>query len=414
MSTNRWTERCWNPLAFAALFVVLAGCAAPIHRRAVPQGLLDAVVVQGMPADIRDWGDRPSPVLRKSVADAYAQAASARDADAPADVLAISGGGSNGAYAAGLLCGWTASGNRPVFRVVTGVSVGALIAPLAFLGPGYDGRLLEMTRAARDDTIYRKKGLLLALSSDSLADNSPLIGYVARFFDESLLRAVAAEHAKGRRLFIATTNLDAKRPVIWDMGAVASSGSPRALAVFREVIVASAALPVAFPPTYVRVEHDGQRYDEMHVDGGVTEQIILYGSWIAGGDLPPRPDAPAPTYYVIRNGKLTADWRPVEPTIPSIATNALGRLIQAQAVGDLWQAYVTCRRDGLAFRLASIPEDVVIPGDAGFDPRTIAMLFDRGFAQSRSGYPWVDRPPGVSEATTRPPILGTPAAPPRD
>jgi hypothetical protein len=411
MSTNWWTTRCWNPLGCAALFLVLAGCAAPIHRQAVPQDLLDEVRVQGMPADIRDWGDRPSPVLRKSVAGAYA---AAHGTDAPADVLAISGGGSNGAYAAGLLCGWTASGNRPVFRVVTGVSVGALVAPLAFLGPAYDDRLVEMTRAARDETIYRKKGLLVALSSDSLADNSPLIKYVARFFDEPLLRAVAAEHAKGRRLFVATTNLDAKRPVIWDMGAIASSGSPRALAVFRDVIVASTAVPVAFPPTYVRVEHDGRRYDEMHVDGGVTEQIILYGSWIGVGDLPPRRDAPAPTYYVIRNGKLTADWRAVEPTIPSIATHALGRLIQAQAVGDLWQAYVTCGRDGLLFRLASIPEEAVIPGDAGFDPRTIAFLFERGYAQARAGYPWADRPPGVSEATSRPPMLGTPAAPPDD
>jgi hypothetical protein len=158
MNTNRWIRQSWNPLGCAALLVALAGCAAPIHRQAVPQGLLDAVRVQGMPSDIRDWGDRPSPALRKSVADAYAQAAAEHGTDAPADVLAISGGGSNGAYAAGLLCGWTNFGSRPSFRVVTGVSVGALIAPLAFLGSEHDGRLREMTRAARDETIYRGRG----------------------------------------------------------------------------------------------------------------------------------------------------------------------------------------------------------------------------------------------------------------
>ena len=394
---NRWAKRTWRALVYAALFLALAGCAAPVHRHPVPKELLDAVRVQGMPADIRDWGDRPSTMLRKSLAEAYASNASAEHgADAPSDVLTISGGGSNGAYAAGLLCGWTASGKRPTFRVVTGVSVGALVAPLAFLGPGYDGRLKEITRAARDDAIYRKKGLLTALSGDSLADNAPLVAYVARFFDGPLLRDVAAEHAKGRRLFIATTNLDTKRPVIWDMGAIASSGSPRALAVFREVIVASTAVPVAFPPTYVKVEHDGdgRRFDEMHVDGGVTEQIILYGSWVAVADLPPLRDAARPpTYYVIRNGKLAADWRPVAPSIPAIANDALGRLIQAQAMGDLWQAYRSCQRDGLAFRLAWIPQDIVIPGDVGFDPYTIAVLFDRAYALARTGYPWADRPP---------------------
>lgn len=414
MYLNCWIQRCCNRLVGALIVSCTFGCAAPIHRHVVPQELVGAVHVEEMPAEIRDWGDQPSPVLRKSLADAYGGTTSPRDADAPADVLAISGGGSNGAYAAGLLCGWTASGTRPSFRVVTGVSVGALLAPLAFLGSAYDGRLREMTEGARDDAIYRKKGLLTAILSDALADNTPLARYVARFIDETVLRAVADEHAKGRRLFIATTNLDAKRPVIWDMGAIASSGSPRALAVFREVIVASAAVPVAFPPTYVRVEHGGQHYDEMHVDGGVTEQIILYGSWVAVADLPPRPNARPPTYYVIRNGKLTADWRPVAPDIPSIAQNALGRLIQAQAVGDLWQAYLTCQRDGLTFHLAWIPDDVVIPDDVGFDSRTIVMLFNRAYALARTGYPWADRPPGPIEPTLRVPTPRTPAPAPRD
>src|SRR5580704_15125485 len=57
------------------------------------------------------------------------------------NVLALSGGGAGGAFAAGALVGLTQSGARPTFHLVTGVSTGALIAPLAFLGQDWDAQL---------------------------------------------------------------------------------------------------------------------------------------------------------------------------------------------------------------------------------------------------------------------------------
>jgi len=57
--------------------------------------------------------------------------------------LALSGGGADGAFGAGVIVGWTASGKRPEFALVSGVSIGALIAPYAFLGPSYDAQLRE-------------------------------------------------------------------------------------------------------------------------------------------------------------------------------------------------------------------------------------------------------------------------------
>jgi predicted patatin/cPLA2 family phospholipase len=415
MNTNQCCRYGWA-LARVTLLVAVAGCATPVYRHPVPEGLIDNVNVFEMPADIRGWGDRPSPTLQRSLSTVGAQIAASYDKDnEPRDVLAISGGGINGSFAAGLLCGWTAAGNRPNFRAVTGVSVGAILAPIAYLGPAYDDRLRRFIGSISDDAVYHMKGLLPALTGDSLADNAPLVHLVERTIDEPLLRAVAAEHAKGRRLFVVTTNLDTDRPVIWDLGAIASSGSPRALSVFRQVIVASAAMPVAFPPSYLEVEHQGRRYDEMHVDGGVTGQVVLYGSALAPTDLPrpPGPGEPPVTYYVIRNGQLSTRWDPVRPDLRSIATHSLNRLIQAQGAGDLWQTYLACRRDGLTFRLAWVPNDVVLPAEVRFDRQTAMALFERGYSMAKAGYPWADQPPGLRQApphaSTAPGTVATPA-----
>jgi predicted patatin/cPLA2 family phospholipase len=381
----------------------LTGCSIPRKRHPVPGPLIDSVHVADMPGDIRMWGDRQTETFRRSLAESVRQGERTYGIDAPVDVLAISGGGSNGAFAAGLLSGWTVHGTRPVFRVVSGVSVGAVVAAFAFLGSEYDDLLREMALSATDDNAFRRKPLRAVLTGDSMADNEPLLRYLDRYIDGDLLRSVAAEHAKGRRLYIATTNLDASRPVIWDMGAIASSGSPRALRLFQEVIVASTAAPVFYPPSYIRVEHEGKAYDEVHVDGGVTGQILLYGQALTMGEL--IPDAPRPhtTYYIIRNGRFSRDYEPVEPRIRSLALRSFNRLNQAQAVGDLWQAYATCWRDAMDFRLAAIPDDVPLRARGIFDAQTVSELFDCGCALARVGYPWAAQPPGVYRFDPPPP-----------
>lgn len=376
---------------------LLASCSSVRQRHPPPEAIVDSVRVAGMPANVRAWGDRPSDVIQQSFLEALAQADRAFGKDVPTDSLAISGGGSYGAYSAGVLCGWTDSGTRPVFRTVTGVSVGAIIAPMAFLGSEYDDRLEDMAKSATNDNLYRMRWWTQALTGDSVADTEPLRRFIQRYYDEEVLRAIAVEHSKGRRLLIATTNLDADRPVIWDLGAIASSGSPRALDLFRAVIMASAAVPVFFPPVYIDVECEGIVYDEMHVDGGVTSQILLYGSVVSRHDVVYDSSARAPiaTYYVIRNGRFATEWEPVRPKLIEIASRSISRIIQAQGVGDLWQAYAACRRDGLEFRLASIPDEMALPTDPKFDTAVVTDLFERGRALAREGYPWRTEPPGL-------------------
>lgn len=396
-------------LAIALHSIVLVGGCTTVSRRPVPKALVDSVHVADIPAGIRFWGDRYSDEFLESISQSVAQADRTYGRESPPDILSISSGGLNGAFAAGVLCGWTEHGTRPVFRVVTGVSIGAIIAPFAFLGSAYDDRLEEMARGATAENIYRVRGSAEALLGDSLADNAPLARFVARYVDRGVLSAVAVEHAKGRRLYVATTNLDTKRPVIWDLGAIASSGSSGALRVFQQVIVASAAAPVVFPPSYIEVEYAGRRYDEMHVDGAVSAQIMLYGQSLTLEEALPSADAPRPrpTHYIILNRQPSSGWDPVEPTLRAIATHSVTRLMQDQGVGDLWQAYAACARDGMKFRMASIPDDEELPFEPGIDTATVARLFERGRALARGGFPWAEQPPGLRV----PPRTGLSTAP---
>ena len=330
--------------------------------------------------------------------------------------MAISGGGSNGAFGAGLLCGWTEHGDRPPFRLVTGVSAGAILAPFVFLGSAYDGKMREIATTVSDAQVFESKGLLTAFTSDSLTDTKPLAKFLAGFYDAAVLRAVAAEHAKGRRLLVATTDLDAQRPVIWDLGAIATVNTPEALTLFRRVILASAAIPVVFPPVYLPVKVDGKDYDEMHVDGGTTAQIILFGDAINVGNLtesahlppPPRP----PRLYLIRNAELGPRPADVEPKVTAIAARAVNTLTKSQSAGDLYRIYQVAKRNGFDYHLAAIPDGLKLPEAEGFDHALLQALFDKGHEMGRAGFPWRPAPPTADEVNSGLPQIPRPATNP--
>src|SRR6201989_2378602 len=124
----------------------------------------------------------------------------------PVSYLALSGGGADGAYGAGVLNGWTAAGTRPRFSVVSGVSTGALIAPFAFLGPAYDATLRDVYTSGIAESLLNTPSIVHALFGSGLFGNTQLRELVARYIGQDMLAAIAAEHAKGRRLLIVTTN----------------------------------------------------------------------------------------------------------------------------------------------------------------------------------------------------------------
>ena len=271
-------------VAVVGIAVALAGCGT-LLRNPVPPPLVTVAAIPNMP-DVRAWAGQPAPAMERDLADSFRQESRAefpRDANGVIHYahLSLSGGGANGAFGAGFLNGWTSTGTRPVFKIVTGVSTGALMAPFAFLGPSHDTALREFytTTSSRDIFIVGSLFSLAAraLSGEALADTGPLVALIEQHVDAELVRRVAEAHARGRRLYIGTVDLDAQRFVVWNMGLIASSSRPEALELFRQVMLASASIPIAFPPVFFDVEADGQRFDEMHVDGGVGARVFSVG-----------------------------------------------------------------------------------------------------------------------------------------
>jgi Patatin-like phospholipase len=379
----------------------LAGCASAIARHPVPASLEGQAEVVGMgEAPIRFWGDELPPNADAMVKEKWAQVRASRPEllnkgrRPVVNFLALSGGGSDGAFGAGVLAGWTASGKRPEFDLVTGVSTGALTAPFAFLGPKYDEALKKVFTQSSTKDIAIAQPIRGLLGGDSLASNAPLAKVVAFYVNEAFLQEVAAEHDKGRRLLIGTTNLDAERPVIWDMGQIAGSGRPEALDLFRKVLLASAAIPAVFPPGFVNVAANGAVYDEMHVDGGATREVFLVPTQFMAaktdGGLGINPIRRA---YIIRNGHVDPEYKPVKAETLSIAGRAVSSLIKSQGVGDLYELFVFAKKNGIDYNLAYIPGDFPDTSTQAFDPVYMGKLFDLGFGLAQKGYPWKKVPP---------------------
>ncbi|MBX3363095.1 MAG: patatin-like phospholipase family protein [Phycisphaeraceae bacterium] len=389
----------------AACLLAPAACSSPQRLPAVPDDRADRAIVLNTPA-LRTWDDTLSPafleeLFRIGKVEFTNLAAEGRAHDIPpAHYLAISGGGAEGAYGAGILCGWTDAGTRPEFKIVTGISTGALTAPFAFLGPAYDDRLRQVYTSVTTEEIARKRGILAAIYNDALMDTVPLRKLLAQTVDEPMMRDIATEYAKGRILLVATTNLDANRGVIWNIGAIAATARPEALDLIHNILIASAAIPAAFPPVMFDVEVDGTKYQEMHVDGGAKAQVFLYPPTLhldeavaAEGFQRER------VAYIIRNARLDPKWVDVRRKTLPIAGRAIDSLIQTQGVGDLYRIYITSQRDGVDFNLAFIPATFNEQAKEAFDPVYMTKLFDVGYAQAiaAGGYPWHKSPPGLDQ-----------------
>jgi predicted acylesterase/phospholipase RssA len=348
--------------------------------------------------DARFWGDEPPPWAERwyTMTTEEARALVPEVVGIRHNYLAISGGGAKGAFTAGLLNGWTEAGDRPEFQVVTGISTGALIAPFAFLGPEYDDVVKEVYTTTTTEEILDKRNVINTVRSDAGASTEPLQALLEKYFDESVMEAIAAEHREGRSLFIGTTNLDALRPVIWRIGPIADSGHPDALKLIRQILLASAALPLAMPPVLIEVEAGGERYDELHVDGGVASQVFLYPLRIDWEQVLKVLDARGrPNVYVIRNSKLDPDWKAINNKIFAIMGRSTSSLIRTQGIGDLYQIYLATLKDELDFHLAFIPREFNETPEEAFDPVYMQKLYDLGYEMAKTGYPWVTELPGL-------------------
>ena len=387
----------------------------PSRLEAVPLELTTRAIVPGIP-NARYWvGVEIDSFARDVVAARDREIAWRRSQGLggelpPASLLAVSGGGDKGAFGAGLLNGWTAAGTRPEFKAVTGVSTGALIAPFAFLGSDYDSVLRDTYTSISPEDILAPRRLIAAIENDGMADNAPLWNLISEQVDDALLARIAEEHNKGRILLVATTDLDARQPVVWNMGNIAASGAPGALDLFRRILLASAAIPGAFPPAMFPVEVDGRQYQEMHVDGGASAQVFMYPPRlreVLANDLGVEDTGRTGAVYIIRNSSMTATWDPVERRTINIAGRAIDSLIHTQGIGDLYRIYTTSMRDGLDFNLAYIDDDFAFANKTEqFQTDFMVALYGYGYELARAGYDWRKVPPGL-ESTVPP--TGVPA-----
>ncbi|MHC8386553.1 patatin-like phospholipase family protein [Pseudomonas sp. MDT2-39-1] len=370
------------------------------RRDAVPQALTEQAVIPGIP-NARYWLDqdltlfiRDATLANDREVEALADSALPPDMLPRGYYLAISGGGDAGTFAAGIIAGWTLHGSRPAFKVVTGISAGALVAPFAYLGPEYDSVILGICSAIGPKDVFHSRSVLTRLASDGIADSKPLARLIAKYITADVLAAIAAQYAKGRLLMIGTTDLDAGRPVTWNMGAIASSGAPGALHLFRNIMIASMSIPGAVSPVMIDVEVDGKQFQEMHVDGGVLTQVFLYppGTVVALNSVTGARIRRERHFYVIRNGKLVPQWSGTKRRTLSIGGRAISTLIQTQGISDLDRIYRIAQQDGADFNLAYIGADFHFPRNQKFDGEYMKRLFDYAFQLSAKGYPWHKSP----------------------
>jgi hypothetical protein len=349
--------------------------------------------IPGIP-NARFWVDGTSEELRDFLRGSVL--AGANTAAGSFDVLAISGGAYDGAYGAGVIGGWTASGARPRFAIATGVSAGALIAPLAFLGPDYDDEIKEAFSGGVAEILGDLGGIFSLLGTSDLR-RQHLVDLVDKFVDARLLRAIAHEHARGRRLYIVTTNLDAQRGVVWDMGAIASAG-PDYRELFRDVLVASASIPAIFGPTYIEVEANGRRFREMHVDGGATTQVfVLPDVVLATGMGLSNPKGASTRIWAVINNHITPQFEVVEAGLLPTISRSFSTLLKNDAKDTLLATAGFVGRERFNLTWIDVGFDEWLkanPGvSPGFNTTYMQFLYRYGYEKALSGRLWAKEVP---------------------
>lgn len=415
MRRHRWL------IVLFVLLVALGAALWPLHatlfdqgrRDAVPAALVETAQIPGFEG-VRYWGDELTPQFQNAITDLYEQikrnAASGTGPDFlhEANFIAISGGGDNGAFASGLMKGWTARGDRPVFEAVTGVSTGALAAPFVFLGPAHDPDLADIYLNNGSAQLYTSRGLY-GLLGNSLESTAPLEALIRHYATDAFLDEVAAQAKLGRRLLVATTDLDAQRPMIWDLTAVAGSKRPERRELFVKILLASSAVPGVFPPVMFQVRgSDGKTYTELHADGGVTAQVVF---------VPPEAQLAAEedkifgstrkrTLWIIRNGKLGPEYAPTRDRLFALAARGVLTMVKYQVLSDLRILAREMSAGKASFRYQAIPQVFDSIRTSHFDPAYAKALFECGVEVGRAGHWRTDVPTTpimVLSGTPKPP-----------
>ncbi|WP_375749126.1 patatin-like phospholipase family protein [Vibrio sp. HN007] len=377
------------------VMMIIAGCSSKPEHNPVPHQLNSEVRLFDNER-IRYWGDSADGVWEVVTEARQRRSAPGKEFN----FLAMSGGGGNGAFSSGILNAWTDSGNRPEFDSVTGISTGAIVAVFAYLGSDYDHVLKDLYTQTEEDDLINKNNLFAIFRLSALYDTTPFHEKLRETITPELISMVAEEHRKGRLLLIGTTHMDSQRLSVWNMGEIAQVGTPEAEKLFEDVVLASAAIPGAFPPILIDVEVDGEKYQELHVDGGLSRQVFFFsdeiefdGSWTPGNEKS--------TIYVITNGEFLPQWSDTEISLTYLLRRSIATLLKYQGRSDVLRIYQKSQTAGMDFNFAFVDESVTqeLPKDKVFDPKLMQSLYQYGYTLKLSDMLWHKRPPGFDTVT---------------
>lgn len=378
-------------ILFIATLLTVSACAtSPRQHPAPDKDKYAQAEVVGF-SDIRFWGDRPPKYLNKIVQRIKENLPNHPEWTKRNDILALSGGAEDGAYGAGFLEGWTERGNRPDFFMVTGVSTGALIAPFAFLGSEYDDRIKHFYTETSKQNIFFLTPLTALFGGSAIGDTTPLRDFIRKEVNDEMVAKIAEKSRSGRLLLIATTHLEAQRSVIWDIGRIAESGNPNATKLIGDIMLASASVPGAFPPVIIDVTINGKRYQEAHVDGGVTSQIFTYPVTLNIREIQKQinnPGNPERNIWMIRNTKISPEYKENKLNVPDIVGRSISTLIKYQGIGDLIRSARLAKRDGYHFHITYVPADFDQVSNDMFDTKYMRSLYKIGYDAGLSGKGW--------------------------
>ncbi|WP_394240784.1 patatin-like phospholipase family protein [Vibrio astriarenae] len=315
-----------------------------------------------------------------------------KPADEPVRYLALSGGGVNGAFAAGILNAWSDTGQRPDFDVISGISTGAIVSVFAYLGESYDEALKSYYTETTLDEMFKRNSFLSMVSRNAIVDVSGFEKKVRDAVDQDMLSALAAERDKGRLLLIGTTNLDYEKLALWDIGRIAKHGSPESMELIQDIIIASSSIPGLFPAKLINVYDGEHQLDELHVDGGVSRQVFFAPQWIRKTIVE---EERGQEVYVIRNGRLRPTYRVIDYDLATISARSLSSLTRNQGVGDVDFIYYFCRHNSIDFMLAHIDSDFEYFAEDEEPLEYMRWLYEYGYSKVINNDAWSDIPPSM-------------------
>ncbi|EGQ9234411.1 patatin family protein [Vibrio alginolyticus] len=378
-----------------ALSLLIVACSSP-HT-------LDVRVSQSNYKDVEIASSTPNEPLRMWANEAPDFLYSAHNQTTPIkvegerlNILALSGGGVNGAYGAGVLMGLQEKGELKDYAIITGVSAGALIAPFVFIGGDAMPKMKEVMLNINDKNILGKKNFLNTLFKDAFTDGENLYDFIADAYPEPMIEAMAQQHRNGKRLFIGSTHFDSGELVIWNIGAIANSDLADKSELIYKVLAASASIPGVFPPQFIDVEHDGETLEELHVDGGLAAQVFFNPSNFNYQQISEALGLEkAPQLDVIRNGALKTPYRPLKDKGLDLVSKSVSSLTLAQTRGDLYRMKYISEINDIEMQFTYIDQDfryAKVTKDM-FDHRYLLTIYEYGFKKATQGQLWVTELP---------------------